>query len=52
MDSPRTAKKILVVEDNADLRQVIAGTLQLEGYQVLQADFAPDLCIVNRSERQ
>jgi putative two-component system response regulator len=38
MDSPRSGKKILVVEDNEDLRQVIAGTLQLEGYLVLQAE--------------
>ncbi len=38
MDSPRAGKKILVVEDNEDLREVIAGTLALEGYLVLQAD--------------
>jgi putative two-component system response regulator len=38
MDSPRSVKKILVVEDNEDLRQVIASTLELEGYQVLQAE--------------
>jgi cyclic di-GMP phosphodiesterase len=38
MDSPRSVKKILVVEDNEDLRQVIASTLELEGYLVLQAE--------------
>ena len=38
MDSPRSVKKILVVEDNEDLRLVIASTLELEGYLVLQAE--------------
>ena len=38
MDSPRSGKKILIVEDNEDLRQVIAGTLELEGYVALQAE--------------
>jgi putative two-component system response regulator len=38
MDSPRPGKKILIVEDNEDLREVIASTLEMEGYVALQAE--------------
>ena len=38
MDLPGQGKKILVVEDNADMRQVLTSTLELERYAVFQAE--------------
>jgi len=38
MDLPIQSKRILVVEDNPEMRQSVANTLRLERYQVDQAD--------------
>jgi putative two-component system response regulator len=38
MDVPIQSKRILVVEDNLEMRQSVANTLQLESYQVDQAE--------------
>jgi putative two-component system response regulator len=38
MDVPIQSKRILVVEDNPEMRQSVADTLKLENYQVDQAD--------------
>jgi len=38
MDAPFQSKRILVVEDNVEMRQSVANTLKLERYQVEQAD--------------
>jgi putative two-component system response regulator len=38
MEIPGQTKRILVVEDNAEMRRIIASTLELERYQVDQAE--------------
>ena len=38
MDVPIQSKRILVVEDNPEMRQSVANILKLEGYQVHQAE--------------
>jgi len=38
MDVPIQSKRILVVEDNLEMRQAVANTLKLENYQVDQAE--------------
>lgn len=40
MTKSATAKKILVVEDDADVREVISATLKDAGYEVLEAEHA------------
>lgn len=36
-NTPNTAKRILIVEDHADIRKLIRMTLEFEDYAVLEA---------------
>ena len=44
------AKRILVVEDDADNRRIVVKTLTVEGYQVLEAADGPAALALTRAE--